>query len=408
MTIAAIVCLIAAGISAFFWRQQKAARLAAESRNEALSKELHLAKDASWRTELLRRLVESIDDGLLIAGEDLRVLFVNRGAARFLPVAANPIGRPLLECVRDHRIADFVAAARAEGQRARTEFVITSTEADGSLEERTCSVEAAPLNGDTPLGQQRGVLVILRDETDKRAVEKIRRDFVANASHELRTPLSIINGYLENLSSGDLSEPIQIQRAYAVMKKHADRLARIVEDMLLISRMESGQADVLKIEQIDLQSCALDVVQLLSTLIATQNAQVSVAVENGASPKIDGDRFYWEQIFFNLMENALKENPGKGLQITIRIRKAGRGCLEIEVADNGVGIPHGDLPFIFKRFYRVSGHRPREVKGTGLGLSIVKRAVEAHHGTITVRSQPGIETAFTIKVPRTPRLDALR
>lgn len=400
MTFAAIVCLIAAAVLAVLLRRQKDERRAAELKNKLLEDEVRLARDASWRTELLRRLVEGIDDGLLIAGADLRVLFVNRGAARFLPVAADPLGLTLLECVRDHRIADFVAAARADGRRAREEFVLTSTEADGSLEERSCSVEAVPLNGDTPPGQQKGVLVILRDETDKRAVEKIRRDFVANASHELRTPLSIINGYLENLASGDLSDPDQIQRAYAVMRKHADRLARIVEDMLLISRMESGQAEALRIEPIDLQSCALDVVQLLSNMIAAQDARVSVAVADGCNPQIEGDRFYWEQIFFNLVENALKENPGKGLQIAIRICKADKGRLEIEVADNGVGIPHGDLPFIFKRFYRVSGRRPKEVKGTGLGLSIVKRAVEAHRGTISVRSQPGIETVFAIHMPR--------
>src|SRR4029079_5245968 len=126
-------------------------------------------------------------------------------------------------------------------------------------------------------------------------------------------------------------------------------------------------------------------------------ARVKVVKAPDADAMIHGDRYYWDQILFNLVSNALKENVAKGLEVTIDLSQE-HDMSEVRVSDNGVGIPHGDLPFVFKRLYRVARHHSQEVKGTGLGLSIVKRAVEAHHGTITVNSRPGIETVFTIRV----------
>jgi signal transduction histidine kinase len=139
-------------------------------------------------------------------------------------------------------------------------------------------------------------------------------------------------------------------------------------------------------------------------VITTQNAKVEVTVQKGTRVRITGDRYYWEQVFFNLIENALKENPARGLKVAVKIAEVD-GDLEVQVCDDGVGIPGADLPFVFKRFYRVEGHRSKQVKGTGLGLSIVKRAVEAHQGSISLRSQPGIETVFTIRIGAARRLN---
>jgi signal transduction histidine kinase len=230
-------------------------------------------------------------------------------------------------------------------------------------------------------------------------LEKIRKDFVANASHELRTPLSIINGYLENLAEGEITGPQETLRACTIMRKHGDRLARIVEDLLVISRMESGEPEAVKKEAFDFEACAQDVVHQLAPLTTAKDARVKIVTPNGGDHMIFGDRFYWDQILFNLVSNALKENAAKGLQVTISLTQE-PDMSEVRVSDDGVGIPQGDLPFVFKRFYRVARHHGQEVKGTGLGLSIVKRAVEAHHGAISVHSRPGIETVFTIRVPR--------
>ncbi|TLD70058.1 hypothetical protein FEM03_15125 [Phragmitibacter flavus] len=350
------------------------------------------------RGEMLHRLVDGIDDGLFIVGNDQQILFANRGVLRFFPSIADPVGRPFLECVRDHRIAEVVANGARSGRRLREELLV-SMPGDSMGGERVYSVEAVPLSSNEPAGLDGAVLVILRDETQKHHLEKIRKDFVANASHELRTPLSIIIGYLENLKEGDITDPVEIQRAFTLMKKHGDRLASIVEDLLVISRMESGQTEALRLEVFNFDACAQDVVHRLSPMVANSKSRASFKVDTGEDPSVFGDRFYWDQILFNLVGNAIKENQGGGVKIVVRLRQEPEFSV-IEVRDDGVGIPLADLPFVFKRFYRVARHHSQEIKGTGLGLSIVKRAVEAHHGTISVHSKPGVETVFTIRVPR--------
>jgi len=242
--------------------------------------------------------------------------------------------------------------------------------------------------------------VVIRDVTSEYQTEQIRKDFVANASHELRTPLAIINGYLENLIDDDLLDDKELTRRFLkVMRKHTERISRIVEDMLVISRLESGEAAALKVKPFRLRSCVSDVLERLESMIHNQQATIKIDM-----PDLDlsfaGDRFYWTQVLFNLVENALKQNPRPGLTVTIGCTRDDKST-QIWVADDGVGIPSADLPHIFRRFYRVEKHHSQEeIKGTGLGLSIVKRAVEAHGGSIRVTSTPGQDTRFTMEVPR--------
>ena len=244
------------------------------------------------------------------------------------------------------------------------------------------------------------IRVIIRDATSEHQADQIRKDFVANASHELRTPLAIINGYLENLVEDDLvDDPATARRFLTIMRKHGDRIARIVEDMLLISRLESGEASNLKLKPFEFEACTHDVLERLEPVIAAQNAEVTINSET-SELSIFGDRFYWTQILFNLVENALKQNSDRPLKVEVGSRRTEDGSVCLWVADNGVGIPSADLPFIFRRFYRVEKHHSQgEIKGTGLGLSIVKRAIEAHGGDIAVSSTPGQETRFEIILP---------
>lgn len=397
----AIVSLVLALSGTMLWLRARQQLADAESRHLTSQRnEKQALAQVRQRAEMLHRLTDGIGDGLFIVAPDLRVVFVNRAAQGFFRPVTEPVGRPLLECVPDHRVVELVADSARTGRRAHQEFLIATAGDGHRVDERVFSVEAIPLNRDS-MAEIDGsrLLVILRDETDKHALEKIRQDFVANASHELRTPLSIINGYLENLTEGDLADPAEAKRAYAIMRKHGDRLAHIVEDLLIISRMESGEQNAIKKEEFDFKACAEDVVHRLTPVITAKAAQVTVIVAEQSDPRVFGDRFYWDQILFNLVSNALKENPARGLKVRISLRQDARTS-EIQVRDNGVGIPHGDLPFVFKRFYRVARHHGQDVKGTGLGLSIVKRAVEAHHGNISLSSRPGVETVFTIRVPR--------
>ncbi|MEY4484661.1 MAG: hypothetical protein RL693_2113 [Verrucomicrobiota bacterium] len=396
----AVACLLLVVGLVYLWvTKRKQVLELQEQLAERVRKEDAIVRRTRHRAEMLHQLVEGINDGLFIVDPDLKMMFVNRGALQFFPPIAEPVGRSLIECVQDHRIVELVQNCVKTEQRVIEDIQITSAHNDGTVDEQVFSVEVVPLKGDEFQTTEDALLVILRDETDKHSLEKIRRDFVANASHELRTPMSIINGYLENLLEGDIEDEADVKRAFTIMKKHGDRLARIVEDLLVISRMESGQADALREEEFDFQACAHDVVQRLSPVIGLNEARVSVVIQEGATPVVRGDRFYWDQILFNLVSNALKENQAKGLQVIISLKQEPE-ISEIRVSDNGVGIPHADLPYIFKRFYRVTRQRAHDVKGTGLGLSIVKRAVEAHRGKITVQSVSGVETVFIIRVPR--------
>ena len=189
------------------------------------------------------------------------------------------------------------------------------------------------------------------------------------------------------------------------MSKHTDRVSRIVEDMLVISRLESGEAAALSIEPFEFLSCVLDVLERLEHLIVSQEAHVNIDHVT-AGLMLVGDRFYWTQVLFNLIENALKQNPRHGLLVTVTA-EIKDGATRISVSDNGIGIPSQHLPFVFKRFYRVDqNHTNSTIKGTGLGLSIVKRAVEAHGGEISVSSVPGQETKFEIVLPDGARDEA--
>lgn len=242
------------------------------------------------------------------------------------------------------------------------------------------------------------IQLLMRDITVSSAADQVRQDFVANASHELRTPLSIISGYLENLTDeGGLDHKPMAEKMLATMSRHVGRINRLVEDMLVISKLESDDSVPLKIEGFSLADCVADIVERLDLAIKKQKATVETDV---AGITLHGDVFYWAQLLFNLVDNALKQNATSPLQIKIMARQNREGGTTITVSDNGIGIPRDDLPFIFKRFYRVEKHHSQnQVKGTGLGLSIVKRAVEAHGGTITATSTPGVETAFIITLP---------
>ena len=240
--------------------------------------------------------------------------------------------------------------------------------------------------------------LIMKDVTSAAISDQVRQDFVANASHELRTPLAIIVGYLELLLEPDgLDHHQMATKMLTTMDRHVERINRIVEDMLVISRLESQDAIPLRIEPFNLRECVKDIVERLDLLISKQNAVVEIDIPD---LELRGDQFYWTQILFNLVENALKQNATFPVEISIAAHSIADEKIEITVSDNGIGIPSSDLPFIFKRFFRVEKHHGQNsIKGTGLGLSIVKRAIEAHGGTITATSKPGHETTFRIVAP---------
>lgn len=340
--------------------------------------------------EFLRQLLNRLDVAILVVGSDLRVTFVNSEACNLFEVE-DPVGRALIEVCVEHHIVDIANRALTDQQHVQEEILLPPHRDAASKAERAFLIRSAPAH-------ETGAWILLRDRTLQRQTEQLRRDFVANAAHELRTPMSVIRGYLEMLEESD-AIPVTAKRPIEKMHRQSKRLSRLVEDMLTISRLEN-EPRLLRREPFKLADCANDAIEYLQPLIDQQEADAQLDFGD-PDVVIDGDRFYWEQIFLNLLENALKHNQRAGLQLRIRHRARKKLKLDvIEVRDNGVGIPKRDLAHVFERFYRVDKHHSQATGGTGLGLSIVKRAVAAHGGEIQVESTPGHETKFIITLPR--------
>lgn len=397
--IATGLALAALGIFAYRHRGSRK-----QSEAEIHACKLRLEHDLQQAREERNRLLDALGDAFLLVDQDANIRFANE-AARALFGNRELLNRPVREAFLDPRLADALLRCLATGEPVQSRVILPQqTSPRGDLETRGVNawiIDAAQLSspsGDTPTTR-----VIIRDVTAEHQIEQVRKDFVANASHELRTPLAIINGYLENLlDDGLIEDPEMARRFLSIMRKHADRISRIVEDMLVISRLESGEANALKVEPFKFRSCINDILERLESVIRNQQAEVTVTMPD-PSLVMQGDRFYWTQVLFNLAENALKQNPYPGLKVNIGCEPAG-DLVRIWVADDGVGIPSADLPHIFRRFFRVEKHHSQqEIKGTGLGLSIVKRAIEAHGGSIGVTSVPGSETKFLITVPKEVR-----
>lgn len=347
------------------------------------------------------RLMNALDDAFLIIDPDGLILFANRTAGEL--VAGRILeGRSVQEVFLDSRVSDIINRA-VTARESTTQRIVLPQQASLSSDatrhgETAWLIDAAPLDDDREYEITR---VVIRDVTLELQTEQIRKDFVANASHELRTPLSIINGYLENLVDDGETDAVFLNRSLKIMQKHGDRIARIVDDMLVISRLESREEAALNREPFLLLECVQDVMDRLEPMITAQQARTKFAFESDDYLLL-GDRFYWTQIFFNLIENALKQNPSAPIKLEVGARQKPDGSLLLWVKDNGIGIPGSDLPFIFRRFYRVEKHHNQNsIKGTGLGLSIVKRAVEAHDGEIMASSTPGSSTIFEMTLPKT-------
>jgi len=396
----AIIATVSAltALAVFVYRHRNSRK---ESEAEVNAWKLRLELDLKQAREERNRLLDALGDAFLLVDSDAEIRFAN-GAARSLFGNRELVNRPVREAFLDPRLADALLRCLETGEPVQSRVVLPQqTSPRGGLENRGVNawiIDAAQLSNapdSDPITR-----VIIRDVTTEHQIEQVRKDFVANASHELRTPLAIINGYLENLLDDDMLDDKEMSRRFlTVMRKHADRISRIVEDMLVISRLESGEASALKVEPFRFRSCVNDILERLESVIRAQNAEIMVTMPDPAVT-LQGDRFYWTQVLFNLVENALKQNPYSGLRVEIGCQLVGADY-HVWVADNGVGIPSADLPHIFRRFYRVEKHHSQqEIKGTGLGLSIVKRAIEAHHGTIGVTSVPGRETKFLITVPK--------
>ncbi len=351
-----------------------------------------VVEDRRAQPPLFAMLLDETRQGVLVVDALCRVTYANRAARDMLPASAVQIQADPGAHEKTRQIGALLRQAIEQRERVGDDARLCIAENESGTCEHVYRITAAPLDD----SDGNGAWCILDDVTEQVLTEQIRRDFVTNASHELRTPLSLIHGYIETLQSGMIKGGASLLRCLEVMEKHSKRMMRIIEDMLTISRLESDDAQ-LKMETFHVRACVEDVLEHLTPVVELRQPKITLDFPPDGG-LLHGDRFYWDQVFSNLIENALKENPCTGLQLRISGEWNDQGCV-LCVSDNGIGIPSADLPFVFKRFYRCGKNRAHETKGTGLGLSIVKRAVEAHGGTIEVSSAPGMETKFVMSVP---------
>ena len=278
-----------------------------------------------------------------------------------------------------------VRSARAEGRSVERELVALGSEG----ERRLLQVLAVPLGEEEP----ERVVVVLRDLTRVRHLETVRRDFVAALSHEIQTPLTAIRGYAETLAQTNVPSGDR-DRYLSVILRNTDRLERLLEDLRLLSRAESGELP-LSPAPVDLGEVCRSLLEDLE--VRLREADLSARVESEGRAVARADRRALDHVLLNLLDNAIKYTPSGG-RITVRIGTAA-DAVTVEVTDTGIGIPSGDLGRVFERFYRVDRARSRDAGGTGLGLAIVRHLLEGMGGSVTVESELDRGSTFRVNLP---------
>ena len=378
-----LILLVCAWVGGSYVGRRRATRarsraIAATQESRALTAEV-----ASLRAQLAaeQALLERLPDPVILFGVDRNIRRLNAEARATLGVGAPALLRmPAFRAALDDAVSGGV-----------------ETFADLTLPvpiARELHVRIMPVDG------SRGpVIALLSDHTRERAIERMRADFVANASHELRTPLASLIGFIDTLRGPAADDPAAQHRFLGIMAEQAQRMNRLIDDLLGLSRIEltehlapSGRVDVAGL--IETTAASLD------PLFAARSLRLQTTIAPGL-PAIAGDEDQLGQVLQNLLENAIKYG-GDGGVIYIdacKMRRAGVDGVNVSVRDEGVGIPALHIPRLTERFYRVNTRRSREVGGTGLGLAIVKHIVNRHRGQIRIESTEGVGTTVTIWLP---------
>lgn len=346
-----------------------------------MAEQLHESvKALSHEKEQLASILRSMVDGVITMDAEGNIIVVNPPAERLLASWSDEeengsLPTPLREIfqtvVKDER--DYSA--------------------DITLHGRTWAVVMAPLYAGN---QVRGAVAVLRDVTEERRLDKLRKDFVANVSHELRTPLSMLQGYSEALLDDIAQSPEMREELARVIHDESLRMGRLVRDLLDLARMESGHIAIERM-QVSVPELIERVVRKFQGIAREQQVSLKWEVQPDL-PKVYWDEDKVEQVLTNLVDNAIRHTP-EGGEVWLGASPSNGGKVSLTVRDTGSGIPEEDLPFIFERFYKADKARTRGQSGTGLGLAIVKHMVEAHGGTVSVDSRLGEGTTFTVKLP---------
>ncbi|MDH4178926.1 MAG: ATP-binding protein [Armatimonadota bacterium] len=344
----------------------------------------------------LEQTLQGMLAGVLVVGDDNRVRLMNSAAKHIFGVPGDDgTGKLLGQVIRDEDVHDLVRSCLQGNSEATAELSIYSPE------ERIYQVQTALLLGDN--GDVSGVVATFNDITELRSVERMKSEFVSTVSHELRTPLTSIKGFIRTLLDdieGYYDRETQME-FYRIIDTECDRLVRLINDLLNLSRIESGRA-------LDLVLARVDLGQLIGRVVDSQRSYTDRHEFDIIVPEdlkhINADRDKLDQVLTNLLSNAIKYSPDGG-KITVHAREIDDNKISVSVSDHGIGIPEDQISRLFTRFHRVDSRDSRKQYGTGIGLYLVKHLIEAHEGEVSVASKQGEGSTFTFILPSDLSLD---
>jgi two-component system phosphate regulon sensor histidine kinase PhoR len=370
-----------------FWRKlhvsNKLARQLRSEHDATILRQRELEDQAKAERQTL---FNSMTEGVILLDRNGRIQLVNQSLERQFALHTDVRGQTLNEAFRRPELTQLLARLDNERKVLSCELEV------GGIEARYFEVNAATVFDRD--ARMQGAILVFHDLTRIRQLENTRREFVANVSHELRTPLSLIKGYVETLLDGAITDPELSAKFLQTIDRHSNRLTNLIEDLLTISRLESGQI-TLQLRTLPLRPFTSGLIAEMQTRANERGTKIINEIPEGLAGRADPDRL--EQVVVNLVENAVKYGRAKG-RVVVRGR-AVNGHVELCVADDGPGIPPEARERVFERFYRVDKARSREAGGTGLGLAIVKHIIQSHGGKVWVESEPGQGAQFYFTLP---------
>jgi two-component system phosphate regulon sensor histidine kinase PhoR len=344
--------------------------------------------DVEQEKAKLDAVIMHMSEGIMVVDEKGVVRLMNPSLRKMFLIDIPVHARRAVEIIRNSQLSDMLTGLLTAKERMISQELLVTFP-----EERMLKVNGVVIRTSYKI---EGAVLVFHDITELRRLEKVRQDFVANVSHELRTPVASIKGYAETLLAGAMEDRAALKEFLGIIHENSDRLVNLINDLLDLSRIESGR---MKISPAPVD--ALPVVQRCFNILekAVQDKNLSLSVDFPSDlPNILADEVRFSQVVLNLLDNAVKYTPEGGSVIIKAGLRDRMVCFDI--IDTGIGIPEQDLPRIFERFYRVDKARSRDQGGTGLGLSIVKHIILAHGGEVWASSRLGRGTTFSFTLPQ--------
>jgi len=342
----------------------------------------------------LEAILDAMSEGVIVVSRNGLITLINNSAQKMFQLDEGYLNKPYWEMIRNKQLHELISESLESKIEIKKEINVVYPEEKFYF--------ANTISLDKPSEE---IIAVIFDITEFKKLEKIKADFIANVSHELRTPLTSIKGYSETLEDDEFENTEERKQFQKIITRNTDRLISIVSDLLILSELEGkdslfAESSNEDFESININEIIKQTLYSLKRKVNEKQIEESVELEENL-PQIKGIKFFLEQMFTNLIDNAVKYNKGGG-KVSIK-SFVNENNVVIKISDTGIGIPKDHQDRIFERFYRVDKNRSREIGGTGLGLSIVKHIVLVHGGTISLVSEEGKGSEFTIELPLTDK-----